>query len=234
MKIYGMSHAGGTIDFYRELKEILHNRGIEFCPVEYSGHGQRKNENFYDSIKHAASDILNIILKDLSDDQSYCLFGYSMGCLVVNEIVNEIARHEGGNFPKYVFLAAHEPIEKKCIVNKYTEQDIEYFIRNEIIRLGGIPEKLYENSVFWRMYMPMYKSDYKMIWNYKLEKYAKRHYVDAVILYSKQESNVEIMKGWNDFFAVKGIYGYEEKHFFLKENVEQISKIICDKMKRLE
>lgn len=228
MKLFCLPHAGGNADFFNEMAKQINLAGVDVFPFEYAGHGERCNEKFCHSIQDMASDMINFLLQKLSVDDEYCLFGYSMGCLVVLEMVRQIV----SNYykpPKHIFIAAHEPKVKRFLYDTHEQYLVDEEIRREVSKLGGIPEKLLTSDAFWRIYLPLYRSDYNCIWNYDFEE-VNFSTISATVFFSENESSLEDMIGWNKFFLVKNFYGYKGTHFFIKEYYKEISEVIINQI----
>ena len=136
--------------------------------------------------------------------------------------------------PKHVFLAAHEPINRKELKD-IPENKRDEFIKARTIRFGGIPEKLLNNQSFWRMYLPIYRNDYMMIGKYDFEQLDLKTQIAATVFYSQSDTPVEIMKLWKKYFIGKSEFiEFNGSHFFIQEHCQEICSVINDRLQMEE
>ena len=226
MKLFCLTHAGGTVDFYKELKDTDNLNNFLIIPLEYSGHGSRRLEVSYKNFNEITADMINLIKQNNSGNEAYAIMGYSMGCIVVAEIVQSLIQSKCIELPQHVFLAAHSPSPKKELtkINEYTSDD---YIKQCTIMLGGIPKILFDNNVFWRMYLPLYKNDFHLILSYDFEQMNFKTDISATIFYSEEDTPYSEVCGWDKYFIGTNFYfGFEGNHFFIKDHYDEISEII--------
>lgn len=227
VKVFCFSYAGGNAAFFDKIKEELHCVA-DVIPIEYAGHGSRRKEPFYNNMKTLAEDMYNV-LKYLTKED-YALFGYSMGSITAVEVLNIIIKRKEIALPKYMFLAAHEP-KTKYELNNYIEDENDEYIKQRTISFGGIPEKLINNSSFWRVYLPIYRADYSIIGKYNFEKLDLTTEIPALIFYSEKDTHLEDMKKWKKYFiGVCEFSEYEGTHFFMNEHYKDIAEEMKKKM----
>ena len=86
-----------------------------------------------------------------------------------------------------MFLAAHEPHGKAELAG-FDPGKKDEWVKERTLRFGGIPEKLLNNPAFWRMYLPVFRADYEMIWKYDFGKLDLRTEIPAEIFYSEEDT----------------------------------------------
>lgn len=225
--------AGGTTDFYNDIEQCL-SGSISVIKLEYSGHGKRCKEKLYDSFDELADDlyirIKEIIQREYAGNVRYALLGYSMGSISVMEILKRIIQRNEISMPQHVFLAAHEPLSKVDFLN-CSEDEIDQRVIERTIKFGGIPDSLKDNRSFWRIYLPMFRSDYLLIANYDFEKYNMVIDIPATVFYSNEDTKFEDMILWNNYFARECEFvEYTGNHFFIKEHFAEMAKVIRGRM----
>ena len=229
MKLFCFTYAGGTTAFYDELKSRLAGQ-IEVIPLEYPGRATRKKEPFCKNITELAEDMLRQMETDLMSEKPYALMGYSMGSIVVFEILSILSRKPEIKIskPVHVFLAAHEPKTKREFSDRQGKNE-EQLIRERMVLFGGIPEKLLHNETFWRIYMPMYRADFRMIWDYDFDAMKLREEIPATIFFSETDTPRKEMIAWEKYFIGKNHYhAFDGNHFFIRKHIDVIAKIITD------
>ena len=89
MKLFCFPHAGGSASIYLKWNNVLgDNLELEIIPLEYKGHGFRMDEDFYVDFNEMVEDMLSYTLNKLNPDESFMLFGHSMGAYVAFKIAN--------------------------------------------------------------------------------------------------------------------------------------------------
>ena len=165
MKMFCFSYAGGNADFFNGLKKEVSAMGMELIALDYPGHGGRRREAFLSDFYELSLDLLNKVKSMLDKEEEYALMGYSMGSITATEIVRRIVEEGVMQEPQHVFLAAHEPKTLRALENIPDDMQ-EDVLKERTISFGAVPEELVDNQTFWRMYMPLYKADYRMIGRY--------------------------------------------------------------------
>ena len=161
--------------------------------------------------------------------QPYALMGYSMGSIVVYEVLRRLTA-EQKRLPEHVFLAAHEPLLRPEFAALAKEERTER-IRRAVSMFGGVPDKLMNNDTFWRIYMPVYEADFGMIWSYDFAQMQYTASVPATFFYASQDIADESMRLWDRFFTGTNSYhSFSGNHFFLREHEEQIAALIAEQL----
>lgn len=230
MQLFCLTYAGGTAAFYNQLDAYFDN-SIDIVKLEYSGHGKRHKEMFYDNFFELAEDMYGMIKESLTANDEYALIGYSMGSISLVEILNLIIDRNEIPYPKYVFLAAHEPIQKSELV-EFKNDEFDERVKERTIRFGGVPEKLINNNSFWRVYLPMYQNDYSIIGKYDFNSLNLKTDIPAVIFYSPTDTRPEDMTLWSRYFTgTIEYFEFEGNHFFIQQHCEEMCNIISKRLK---
>ncbi len=231
--LFCLSYAGGTSAFYDKLEACL-EPDIDIVKLEYSGHGSRIRAPLLDTIEATVQDLLPLIQSKLSENESseYAFMGYSMGSIVVLELLNCLNKKHL-KCPVYVFLAAHEPMTK-VILSGIPDNELDEYAKQRTIEFGGVPDNLLNNKAFWRMYLPLYKADYQMISRYCFEQVELKANIPATIFYSEEDTRYSEMKQWDRFFINPCEYiRFEGKHFFIQNHYQEIADIIKERLEIL-
>ncbi len=224
-RLFCFTYAGGTKSFFDEIEKDL--SGIELCAFDYAGHGERYKEPFYDSFEELADDMFNKISNRLDDN--YALFGYSMGSITTVEVLR-IIHKLGLQLPSHIFICAHEPHTKSELLG-FKPDELDIWVKERTISFGDVPEKLYNNNVFWRTYLPIYRSDYTIIGKYEFEKLDLRASIPLTVFYSETDTPIKDMKQWEEFFTETVEYiRFDGNHFFIREHHVEMAQIIKDRL----
>lgn len=228
-QLFLFTYAGGTAAFFDKIEKDLLE--IELIKLEYSGHGERHKEPFYESIDELADDMFQLVKKQYTGGE-YSLFGYSMGAIVLVEVLNRIISDVRMNEPSRVFLAAHEPHSKAELIG-YSDDELDEWVKERTIKFGAIPEKLIHNKSFWRIYLPIYRADYSIIGKYLFEDLRLETKIPVTVFYSEADTPRKDMELWKKYFTGPcEFYQYEGTHFFLLKYHTEIADVIRERMQR--
>lgn len=222
-KLFCFTYAGGTADFFQVIQPDL--EGIDVIALDYAGHGTRFKEPFCQSLEEVAEELFEK-LKDQMNG-TYALFGYSMGSIVTVEVLRRIIA-AGLPQPTHIFLAAHEP-DTKVELQGFTADEMDELVKERTLRFGGVPEKLANNRVFWRMYLPLYRADYSMIGAYDFDALDLESRIPATIFYSETDTPKSDMERWQRFFPCT-YQEYDGTHFFIEQHHQEMGQLIRSRM----
>ena len=229
--LFCFAYAGGTADFYKILVNALPADFNLIC-FDYPGHGNRHREKLCTCFEEVVEDFYPKI-KDyiLSNNvKEYGLFGYSMGSITCFEIASKIYKLNEVLMPKHIFLAAHEPMDRMQL-DDVKESDLDEYVKKRTIDFGAVPEKLINNKSFWRMYLPLYKADYLMIYRCHLEKIDYKLDVPLTVFYSEIDTPYDKIIKWSQLFSKECNYiKFDGPHFFINQYYEEIASLIKQQM----
>lgn len=224
MKVFCLPYAGGSESVYYKWKRYMHPL-IQLEAIELKGRGKRFNEEFYQTLEEAVEDIFKSIKdKILYDD--YAIYGHSMGSLLAYELYYKISSENMRN-PKHIFFSGHKApsiIRKEKKIYMLPDEE---FIK-EVINLGGTQEELVKNEELMKLVTPILRNDFKILENYIYKEKKDKIQCDISILNGRQDDiTIEQILRWKDHGAkdVK-VYNFEGDHFFINNNIENITNII--------
>ena len=231
MKLFCCTFAGGNGSFFDGLEAYICPE-IELVKLEYAGHTKRHHEAFYGDFEELALDMYRQIKSQITLNESYALFGYSMGAIAVAEVTKLILSMGELQLPVHMFLASHAP----CAVwggYNTDDADSDEVIQQWTIRFGGLPDKLINSRTFWRIYLPIYRADFKLIMFYD---YSRLDYVTdipATVLFSPEDIARSDMEKWHGIFNGEfNLEEYDGGHFFLRQHECEVAGVIMRRMKQ--
>jgi len=224
MILFCLPYAGGSEAIYYKWKNYLHP-SIQLVPIELKGRGKRFGEIFYESLEQAVDDIFENI-KDKIVDEDYAIYGHSMGSLLAYELYYKISELNITK-PTHIFFSGREaPSIVTEEENTYTLPDYDFM--KKIVELGGTTEELTNNRELLQIFLPIIRSDFKIIETYNYEERENKIECDVSILNGKQDSiKSEDLAAWKNHVS-RGfkVYNFEGNHFFINSNVKNITSII--------
>lgn len=223
IKLFCIPYAGGSAMVYTKWKKFL-NEDLELCPIELSGRGKRIGEPFYASFEEAVDDIFNSINENLNDD--YAIFGHSLGSWLALEVIYKIYER-GCKLPKHIFFSGNRaPHIYKTEKKLHKLSDLEF--KKEILNIGGTPRELFEVEELAELFLPILRADYRLLENYHHKNHAYCLNTDVTIVNGINDNlTCEELSAWGKYtnanFRICNLSG---DHFFITEEVEEITKLI--------
>ena len=229
--LYCIPYAGSSAEYtYTRLKTIL-PKNIEVKPLELAGRGTRILEKFYMNIEEVVSDLIEVF-RNRNKDKPYAIYAHSMGTIITYELIKAIKK-EGLLEPICLFLSGRQP--PHYIYNRRDIHDLPYdeFIE-DIEELGGNVKKVFQNKEMKRIFLPILRSDYKMIEEYRFNGEYERIKGDIVIFYADNDllaNDINSLEEWSRYTdGHLEFHKFEGGHFFLLDNWNKICTLISNKL----
>ncbi|AEY65961.1 thioesterase domain-containing protein [Clostridium sp. BNL1100] len=231
INLFCFPYAGGSSSIYSKLKHFA-DKNIKVRPVELAGRGQRISEPLYKNMAEVINDVYDKISSSV-DEQPFVLFGHSMGSSIVLELAQKILKNKKTE-PLHLFISGRCPpaLYKNC--KKIYDLPDEKFI-HEVYELGGTPKEVFENKELRHLFLPILRSDYKLVEEYDYIEKDEKLSCDITVFNGKDDkmTSLEGMKRWEDFtYGKTDIIEFDGGHFFLHNQMEQIMNIINKTLNR--
>lgn len=210
-KIFFLPYAGASAVSYLPWKNHFSDK-MEPCFLEFKGRGSRFDEAFYENMEEAATDILQKIREEITDEDYY-IFGHSLGGLVIYELLLQMQREEFKR-PNHVFISGREAPEYRRYEEKITDRPDEEFM-NALARFDGVPEELYKNEELRNVFLPVLRADVRLIERY--EPAMEKVFCDITILYGMDDDSITLpgIFDWKKYAGRKiEFIPFEGEHFY--------------------
>lgn len=213
MKLLNFSFAGGSKYSYQNF---FSNKS-EAIIMEYPGRGMRINEKFITEIDTLIEDLLPKVMEEINSCEEYIIYGHSMGALVGYLLCQKIEEMGFKKPQKLVVSGKKAPsIERKLKIAHLPDEEF----WQEVIKLGGIPDELQNQTELIDFYIPILKADFTAVENYKYVK-NKKLTIPIDVYYGSEEATEEDMIGWREETTEKvTITQMKGNHFFIFDHVE--------------
>lgn len=224
MKIFCLPYAGGSAVTYHKWKKYI-NPLIKVEPIELKGRGRRFFEVGYDTLEEAVEDIFGIVRNKIEDEQ-YAIYGHSMGSILAYELYHKIDSQNVIK-PKHIFFSGHgAPNSEKKEKGIHLLPDEEFI--KKIISLGGTPEEVINNRELRNLVIPIIRSDFRILDNYKYKDGRDKIHCDISVFNGKQDDiSMEAILKWKEHGDGNfNVYNFDGNHFFINNNVKDITKLI--------
>lgn len=198
---------------------------IRIYPIEIPGRGTRFAQPLWEDIEVIVDDIFEIIKRDINNSL-YAFFGHSMGTILIYELTRRI-KNAGYSEPLHIFLSGRFPPhinEKKLISDLPDDQ-----FKKEIFELGGTPKELIESQELFDVFLPILRSDYKAIENYKMKHERIKWTSNISVLYGSHDKEIvehEYNEWANYTEGTCEFYKYCGDHFFIHKNTDKILDLL--------
>lgn len=224
-QLFLLHFAGGScfsFDFLRPHIEA----DIEFIPLELPGRGKRINETLLKTKESAVEDYLNQI-QVLRNQEPYLIYGHSMGATISLSLTKRL--EEIGDPPCHLIVSGNpgpgiQDLEKEEKGERYLMQDDDF--KEELRKLGGVPEEVLENSELYRFFSPIMRADFEVLEKATPEEGFKIQ-VPVFAVMGSEEDNKDKIENWSRFtsknFTSKILLG---NHFFIYDHYRDLVKIM--------
>ncbi len=157
--IIAFTFAGGSKYSYQKLSQKL----PQFVVIEYPGRGLRIGEDLIDDIDLLVENLMPKVLHEISLSNEYVIYGHSLGGLVGYLICHKL-QELGIKKPLKLIVSGR----KAPSIGR--KEKIAHLSNNlfweEVVKIGGVPIALQNNSDLIEFYAPILKADFKTIENY--------------------------------------------------------------------
>ncbi len=176
LRLFMFPPAGSDIAVYQRWEKYFPAE-IEICLICLPGRGGRMNEPLIDECNLLVCKIVDAVKNYF--DLPYVLFGHSMGALLAYETA-VLAQKSGLRLPERLFLSSlkspnYMDTSRECF-SGLTESDGRLLhlmdddtLKRKLLEIGGIPDIIRENELFFDFILPTFRSDLKLCETYMPE-----------------------------------------------------------------
>ncbi|MBU8567928.1 thioesterase [Virgibacillus pantothenticus] len=226
-RLFCFPHAGGGCSTYSSWTEYC-GEDIEIIVVQLPGRENRINEVPLDNLDI----ITELITHDISQfsDKPFAFFGHSLGSILSYEVCKTLLNNKKP-YPTHLFLSScRAPHIPNLDENKIYLLDDEQFTYR-LKELNGTPNEILDIPEIRSLFFPMLRADFKIAETYYRE--INNMLPIPITCFMGQNDTVELddllewEKHTNKSFSQHTFHG---NHFYLKNNVDNIVKIIKAKL----
>ncbi|MNW39311.1 Linear gramicidin dehydrogenase LgrE [compost metagenome] len=225
VKLFCLPFAGGSAVIYFQWKKYL-NANIELIPLELPGRGAKSSQALKHSMQEMVSELYNHIQDKLGRDESYAIFGHSMGSLISFELYHELINN-GFKEPVHLFVSAGRAPDRAREKKIHNLPDEEF--KQEVLKYSASSSIVFENKEMFDFFVPILRADFEILETYTFQNRERKIECNLTALYGSDDHTVAINEmeqwkshssgGWN-MHCVQG------DHFFAKDQPEQVALLI--------
>lgn len=220
IRLFCFPYAGGSSSIYRSWANIIDER-IEVVGVQYPGRVGSVAEKPCDTMEELIWTCQKQIGK--YSDLPICLFGHSMGAMVVYELSHKL--QSLGIDLKYIFLSGVQPPHIRQLGKPIHLMPKPQFIE-EISGLGGTPIEVLRDPSFMELIVPRLRADLKIAYEWQ-DLSSAPLLVPASILGGTEDFKESNLKQWAKYFATHPrMQFFEGGHFFINQQSPSIVRYI--------
>jgi medium-chain acyl-[acyl-carrier-protein] hydrolase len=226
MKLFCVPYSGASSMIYGRWKQLF-SSDITIIPLELPGRGRRFDNQLINDMEEMVLDLLPQITNNLKEGESYCVFGHSLGGLIVYELLNKIVE-KSLRRPKHAFFSGINPPHRKKSELVLTKLPDDLFME-EIFKLGGTQKRLVEDQELLSLYLPIIRSDYLLYERYQPNNNLVSYPFGITVFVGLNDPlvKVEYTSEWKKYSrsTVKTYY-FDSDHFFIHSEVELLIRRI--------
>jgi surfactin synthase thioesterase subunit len=230
MRLICFPYAGGSAATYRGLQALL--PGIEVRAHELAGRGHRLTEP-------AARDMTTLVdtlLRDLGHrfDRPFALLGHSMGASIAFELALRLPAGARANL-RHLFVSGRAAPGDDRLSRRMQGLDDPAFIA-ALRKMGGTPTPVLDDRELMALMMPALRADFTLIENYRSVP-GRRLAVDITAFagHADAQAPVDRMAGWRAATDARfDLHVLDGDHFFLRNEMQSMARIIAARMRREE
>ena len=225
MKMFCLPHAGGSCSAFIKLKKYL-SPELVLLPIELAGRGSRINEPFPGCIEAAAADAYRTIRSNL-DEEPYMILGHSMGCWIAYETLILLAAAQVA-LPQRMIMSSNYPPHLGNDAELLSELSDEDFMR-ALNGYGAMPPEVFREKHLRDIFLPILRSDFKMLEAYGAIGRAAEQHPCAFSVYFGKDENVDTVKlqKWSQYTTKElDTRAFYWTHMYLFENPGSVCRAI--------
>lgn len=223
IQLWCFPFAGAGFYAYRELLSHLPAH-IQPEFLELPGRGKRMDKVLLTGFDEILEDTYNELIKKQETGRPFAFFGHSMGAQLAYSMAHRL-KNEGRDLPVHMFLSGRGA---PGIVRMKRRFDLpEAIFREELKKMGGVPDDILNDNDFYRFFEPILRADFRAIESYTHTPAQPLEIPFTIMLGDAEETTVEEAKQWNEETTAGFDFRlYPGGHFFIFEHAKDICGVI--------
>jgi len=211
--------AGGYSPSYRPLSQAIESNWDIFA-VEPPGHGTNISPLINNIIKQV--ELYEEILLERFSNQSFALFGHSMGGIIVYELTQRLEKR--GVYPEVIFISGIVPPHyKKRKVSHLNDDELLEYIES----LGGLSQEILQEKELLEYFLPIFRNDFFAVESHVYD--CSRIIETPTHIFSGENdpfATPKIMKEWEKYLKKTTFHVFDGGHMFPLTNATGVGSIL--------
>lgn len=224
MRLYCLPHSGASAMVYSRWAKKLPS-WIDVQPVELPGRGMRMAEALQTDMPRLVAQLAREIRAKHSPQQSYALFGHSLGALVAFELAHALPKVGCGS-PKVLFASGTAaPTRREDYEDRLAEPKSDAELMDDLRSLQGTPEEVLANQELMALTLPVMRADYLLCGRYSYNHQAanKLQCPLHVLAGKEDKATHDQLIAWHQETASTSSLSYfDGGHFFTQEYEDEV------------
>lgn len=161
VRLFCFPYSGASASIYYPWVEIL-PPGIEVCPVQLPGRGNRISENSYTSLGELIPEAEESLKPYF--DKPFAFFGHSMGALIGFELAR-LLQSNGEDLPVILFVSGHNAPHLPDTSEPIHALPTPEFVA-QIKSMNGTPDEILEDPELRDLLLPILRADFSVCETY--------------------------------------------------------------------
>ena len=225
-QLFLLHFAGGSSYSFEFLKKDF-DEDTEFIALELPGRGKRFEETLLKSKKKAIDDYCQQIIR-LRNGSPFVIYGHSMGASLGLGVTLKL--EQSGYYPKRLVVSgnAGPGLREKENVIRYLLDDFHF--KEELRRLGGIPEEVLSNNLLYNFFAPIMRADFECIEKKSTSEENQNIEILRTPIYAmmgSEEECCDAITNWAQYTSAAFEYKIlEGNHFFIYDQVKELATLL--------
>lgn len=223
MKLFCFPFAGGSCYSYKVFLPFV-PAGIKLVSMELPGRGARIREALLTDIHSMADDLYKKISGQLSEP--YAFYGHSMGTVLAYLVTKRIIA-DGLPVPVCLVMTGRGgPSAPDKEYSRHLLPKTEF--REELKKLGGIPDELLAHEELMDLYEPVLRADFKALEQYVYQETACFD-IPMLVMAGLEEriSREELMSWQKETCKPLQARRFTGKHFFIFDHARELMALVA-------
>jgi surfactin synthase thioesterase subunit len=229
MHLFCLPHAGGSAHAAYHHWSGLLPAGIRVVPLEPPGRGKRIVEPPLEDMAALVAEYAREVVPIARSGAPYAVFGHSMGSAAAYELTRSLAE-AGLPPPRRLFVSGRNPPHDLRKFRNLDALDDAGFLQ-AIRDYGGTPEEFFAIPELVELFLPMLRSDYRLVARYRVQEPIHVCASDLVFFYGDSDPNVDEIgaQDWQRYTRGRLIlHRYPGGHFFLQPHAAAVCARIAE------
>ncbi|MEO5873435.1 MAG: alpha/beta fold hydrolase [Streptosporangiaceae bacterium] len=227
LRLFLFHHAGGSHLLYKGWEQEFPDE-VEICLLDAPGRGRLHGQPLLDN----STDLVDFFRDTLLPwtGRPFAFFGHSMGALIAYELTLRLAA-AGEATPVWLGLSACAAPQRTStgthrVDRRFTEDELRGWLRSA----GDTPEALLDDASLWRIFGPIFRSDFALAGSWRPDPAAEPLAVPMSVFGGEEDRTVsrEQLAAWasrTEHFL--GLHLYRGGHFYLTGHRRRVARQIA-------